>query len=195
MKTIDKNVDYVIFEKASKFIACLRIVENKDDIEKLINEIKNTYKDARHYPYAYIIGNNKKCSDDKEPSNTAGLPLLDVLEKNNLNNVLVVVVRYFGGTLLGAGLLTRTYAKSVIMALKQINIKEFSKHQGFHLTFNYNVEKEINYILKNETITKKDYVENISYETYIKIENESDILTKLNNIPNIKIEKLDIKYL
>lgn len=95
--------------KKSKFIGNIYDIENMDEIKIILNKLKNEHKKARHIVYAYKFGNTAGKSDDKEPSGTAGLPLYNLLEMNNLNNKLLVVVRYFGGTKLGAGPLMRAY--------------------------------------------------------------------------------------
>ena len=97
--------------KKSKFYGYLYEIENIEEIEVILENIKNDNKKARHFPYAYKIYNIAKKTDDKEPSGTCGTPILNVLERNNLNNHLIVVVRYFGGTKLGAGPLLRSYNK------------------------------------------------------------------------------------
>lgn len=103
--------------KKSKFIAYYYEVTNIEDAKKIIEELKGEHKKARHIPYAYKIGNIAKKTDDKEPSNTAGTPIYNLIINHNLDNTLIAVVRYFGGTKLGTGLLTRSYlnaAKEVI---------------------------------------------------------------------------------
>lgn len=101
--------------KKSKFYGFLYKVTDAKEVEIIVNELKREHKKARHIVYAYKIGNNIKKYEDKEPSNTAGKPLLDVIEFKNLDNTLIVVVRYFGGILLGRGPLTRAYSKCASM--------------------------------------------------------------------------------
>ena len=103
---------YTLEIKKSKFIAYYYTVNNLEDINNIYKTLKKEHKKARHLPYAYKIDNLVKKSDDKEPSNTAGTPIYSVIEKNNLNNCLIVVVRYFGGIKLGSGGLFRAYLKS-----------------------------------------------------------------------------------
>lgn len=98
-----------IIVKKSKFIGYYYSIDNILEVKDILEYIKKEHKKARHIPYAYIINNNIKRSDDKEPSGTAGIPIYTVLEKKKLNNVLVIVVRYFGGIKLGAGGLFRAY--------------------------------------------------------------------------------------
>ena len=96
--------------KKSKFIGYMYEVESVEEVESILKDLSEEHKKARHIPYAYKLDSTAKKTDDKEPKNTAGLPIYNCLERNNLNNTLILIVRYFGGTKLGVGLLTRTYA-------------------------------------------------------------------------------------
>nr|WP_124066220.1 YigZ family protein [Clostridium sp. E02] len=110
-----------IIEKKSRFIASFRPVKTEEEAQEFIEEIRKKYWDARHHCYAWILGkkgDRKRCSDDGEPSQTAGKPMLDVLEGEEIVNVCVVVSRYFGGTLLGTGGLARAYKGAVKEGLK-----------------------------------------------------------------------------
>ena len=113
-----KNISsYELEIKKSKFITKLYPVKTVEDGNKILEQLREQYKVATHVCYAYIIGNALKYNDDKEPSGTAGIPMLNVLEKNNIKNVLAVTIRYFGGTELGTGGLFRAYSKGVKEAL------------------------------------------------------------------------------
>ena len=105
--------------KKSKFIGYMFEVHSTEEVTDILNELKKEHKKARHMPYAYKLKNTAKKTDDKEPSNTAGLPILNVLERENLNDTLVVVVRYFGGTKLGAGPLLRAYSSTANGLIKK----------------------------------------------------------------------------
>lgn len=107
--------------KKSKFISYYYEVDSVDDVNQILNNLKLEHKKARHLPYAYKINNNIKKSDDKEPSGTAGLPIYTVIERNNLNNSLIVIVRYFGGIKLGAGGLLRAYSSGANNVIKKIS--------------------------------------------------------------------------
>jgi putative IMPACT (imprinted ancient) family translation regulator len=109
MKLINKTE---ILIKKSKFISYLYEVETKEEADLVLDELKKEHKKARHIPYAYKIGPLAKKTDDKEPSNTAGMPIYNILDYKKLDNRLIAIVRYFGGTKLGAGLLTRTYSQA-----------------------------------------------------------------------------------
>ena len=105
--------------KKSRFIAYYYEVNKIDEINNILNDLRKEHKKAKHLPYAYKINNLVKKSDDKEPSGTAGLPIYNIIEKNNLNNTLIVVVRYFGGIKLGAGGLLRAYANAANNVIKE----------------------------------------------------------------------------
>lgn len=120
-KTIMRNARAEVEEKKSRFIANIFYVESVEEAEQNLKQIKKQYFDARHHCYAYRIvektGIKEKQSDDGEPSGTAGAPMLNILQKNELANVLIVVTRYFGGTLLGTGGLVRAYSDATSKAL------------------------------------------------------------------------------
>ena len=110
---------YELEIKKSKFIAYYYDINSVEDATNVLNNIKNEHKKARHIPYAYSFSNTAKKTDDKEPLNTAGLPIFNVLERNNLNHHMILVVRYFGGTKLGAGPLLRAYSKAANEVIKK----------------------------------------------------------------------------
>lgn len=106
--------------KKSKFVGYMYEVESIEEVETILMQIKEEHKKARHIPYAYKLTNSAKKTDDKEPKNTAGMPIYTCLERNNLDNTLILIVRYFGGTKLGVGLLTRTYANVANNLIKTV---------------------------------------------------------------------------
>jgi uncharacterized YigZ family protein len=164
MNLIQSDISNEIVINKSRFICHLIKINSELDVEDKINELKKEYKDATHYCYAYITGNVKRFNDDKEPSGTAGMPILNVLENNNLNNVLCVVIRYFGGIKLGAGGLVRAYTKAVVKCLEKCTLKEMIEGYLIEIEFNYNNVKEIDYLLKDKNIIKKEFLDNIIYQ-------------------------------
>jgi len=125
--TIQKDIDKEIVIEKSRFICALRKVEDEATAMQVIKDCKKKYWDATHNCSAYIIGADMQCqksSDDGEPSGTAGIPMLEVLRKRNLHNVLAIVTRYFGGTKLGAGGLIRAYGRSVSEAIDVAGIAQ-----------------------------------------------------------------------
>lgn len=191
MYTIKDDIESTIIIKNSKFITNIYYVESLIDIKDKLELIKNKYNDATHNTYAYILGNNIKCSDDNEPSNTAGKPMLNVLTEKNLNNILVITTRYFGGIKLGVGGLVRAYTKSVTTTLNSAIIVPLIKGYNIDITFNYNSLKEIDYLLKDTTILKKEYNDIIKYNLDI----DNNLLDKLNIITNINITINEDKYI
>ena len=177
------NSENIIIINKSKFITNIFYINNLNDINIYLNKIKEKYKDATHHCYAYIINNTKRFNDDGEPNGTAGMPILDCLEKNKLNHTLCIVTRYFGGIKLGAGGLVRAYSNSISNALK--NSKFFKLKGGYKIkiTFEYNNSKQIDNLVKDYEITKKEYGKVITYELLI----TNDFLNKLNK-SNIKYE-------
>ena len=105
--------------KKSKFIAYYYEIHSKEEADAILENLKKEHKKARHIPYAYKIDNTIRKSDDKEPSNTAGTPIYNLIEKNNLNHVFIAIVRYFGGIKLGAGGLTRAYLNTAKEVIKE----------------------------------------------------------------------------
>ena len=134
-KTIEKEAEGIIVEKKSKFIANIYYVESEEEAEEILNSIRKKYHDARHHCFAYRIYEDgqiiSRQSDDGEPSGTAGAPILNILEKNEFTNALLVVTRYFGGILLGTGGLVKAYSDASKEAIN--NSKIIYKEEGYEL--------------------------------------------------------------
>lgn len=194
MKRIKENISNEIIINNSRFITHLIKVYNEEQALKEISDVKKQYKDATHYCYAYVIDNIIRFNDDKEPLGTAGKPILDILIKNNLNYVICIVVRYFGGLKLGRGGLTRAYVNSVTEALKKTVIEELVVRQKLKIIFPYHLIKEIDYLLKNCLIIKKNYDQNITYIVLIENEIIDRILSKLKTLEGITIENIGESY-
>ncbi len=188
MNVIKDNSEYEEIVKKSKFISFLYFVKSIDEVNNYLNELKAKYKDASHICYAYIVDNNVKYNDDKEPSKTAGSPILNVLKNNDLNYVLAVVVRYFGGIKLGSGNLLRTYLNVTNENLKKTGIKEYKLKKEYIITCNYDNVNYVNNVLKDEDIINKTFNNLITYEVLIDNENIIKIKDLLNN-KNIEIKE------
>lgn len=192
MKTIEDS-NYTIVINKSKFICELLYINNQDEIDSKLKDIKHKYKGATHYCYAYIYDNNKRFNDDGEPGGTAGMPILNVLENNNLNHVLCVVIRYFGGIKLGAGGLVRAYTKSVTSCLENIKIIDKKECQLIKITFSYDKVKIIDKII-NKNILLKEFENNITYTIAISKDEVKNTLKLLENYI-INLEILDDNYI
>lgn len=201
--TIKENVVAEIVEKKSKFISNLIYVDNTKDAENIIKEIKKKYFDARHNCIAYRIVENEKVversSDDGEPSGTAGAPMLTILQKNNLANVLVIVTRYFGGILLGTGGLVRAYSESTIKAIEQADKVEMILGEELEVVLDYNNFENFKYYCKNNdiNIVNPQYTENIVCKIEINTDKKqklmSDFETKKINLKELR--ELSKKYI
>ena len=179
MKSIKDNISNTIIIKNSKFICHLYKVDDIEEINNYLELINKEYHDATHNCYAYICGPSKKCSDNGEPGGTAGMPMLNVLEMNELDHVLAVVTRYFGGTKLGAGGLVRAYTGSVTEALDKTSIIELSRGKLIKIEFTYDNIKTVDHILKDIEVIDKIFDTNITYT--IKIKDNSSILDELSS--------------
>ena len=185
MKTIINKETYEVTIKNSKFIGVIIPIESTLDIKDNLNKLKEKYKNATHYCYAFKLINNKGFSDDREPNKTAGIPILTIIESEDLVNVLVVVIRYFGGIKLGTGGLIRAYSSTTKEVINKCTKVDLIKGYVASITFNYSKEKEINYLLKKSIIKNKDYKEDC---TYI-IEVTKDILDSLKQVSTINYYK------
>ena len=194
MKTIKEEKESEIIINKSKFISIITKVEKVDEIKDKLKEIKKKYKGATHYCYAYIINGYQKCSDDKEPSGTAGLPILNILKTNELNYILCVVVRYFGGIKLGAGGLVRAYSSSVKEVINKCEFGNLTPGYNIIIDFEYENIKQIENILKDIQIikaydTRVIYEFNIEKHEYNKIRENLDKYSTLRKIEEITIVK------
>lgn len=167
MFSIRNNDVYEVIIKNSKFISLIFRVYDKDSVKNIINKVKLEYPNATHYCYGYVIDSDVRANDDNEPSGTAGIPILNQITNNNLNYTLIIVVRYFGGIKLGAGPLTRAYAKVAREVISLDNIVELEKGYNIDIVFDYSDIKDIDYILGNSRIVSKSFDEFITYNVYV----------------------------
>lgn len=177
--TIKEDCSAEITEKKSKFICNVFHVESVEEAEKKLNIIRKKYHDARHNCFVYKVVEEGvfKASDDGEPSGTAGVPMLNIVNGRNISNVLVVVTRYFGGILLGTGGLVRAYSLATTMALDSATI--IKQEEGLEAEFfvDYKELEEIKYHLKNRgiVISKMEYAEKVR----LIVEGEKNCIYKL----------------
>lgn len=186
--------------KKSRFLCYLKRVESEEEGRDFIAQIKKEHYKANHLCSAMIIGENseiKRSSDDGEPSGTAGIPMLNVLEKLNLTNVVAVVTRYFGGIKLGTGGLIRAYSGSVANACKEVGIVEVKELQGIRITLTYQQYQSFSNFLSENNLKEfeTEFLENILTNIYIDPEKIEIILNRLVDFFNGKVgyEKIDMK--
>lgn len=163
MYRINDTYENTIIINKSEFITHLYRVNDVSEVEAILSSARKKYYDATHNCYAYIIGDNQdiqKASDDGEPQKTAGYPMLDVLKKNNLTDILAITTRYFGGILLGANGLVRAYSNSVSEIVKKIELYQYESQTKFKIRVSYGdyntLLKVFNYINYDETIFTND---------------------------------------
>ena len=194
MKKIKEIIENTIVIDKSKFITTLYPVETVEEINDILQATRKKYYDATHNCYAYIIdnGNIQKCSDDGEPSKTAGFPMLDVLKKNEITNVLAITTRYFGGIKLGAGGLIRAYSSSVSAALKDQPLYTSKLLSVYEIKIPYSdYSKNIDFwntqMIKN-SIFAADVVLSVAFY-------ENDVNDMLEKIKNLTLGKAFITFL
>lgn len=198
-KTIlEKNTTAEIIEKKSRFIANLFYVETPQEAEDKIKQIKKKYYDAKHNCFAYITLNEneiqKKCSDDGEPSGTAGAPMLEILEKQSIYNVVVIVTRYFGGILLGTGGLVRAYSDSLKEAIKKSTLVEQEPGYEAEIKLPYaDFEKFKYYCNKNNiNIINSEYSDFIICKIEVNDAEKNRLEIEFREQDNFKIMTFDI---
>ncbi|NLM43997.1 MAG: YigZ family protein [Clostridiales bacterium] len=155
-------------ERKSRFISYAMPVTTEEEAIEFLNSIRKKHYDATHNCYAYILGENaeiQRSSDDGEPSGTAGIPILEIIRKEGLTNTIVVVTRYFGGILLGAGGLIRSYAEGAKLALSAAGIIEVKAFSFFAIHIDYSYLGKI----QHEALKKQYIIQNIDYTDLVKI--------------------------
>lgn len=183
--------------KKSRFICHVKRVYSEEEARAFIAVIKKEHYKATHNCSAFVIGEKsdiKRTSDDGEPSGTAGVPMLGVLEKHNLTNLCVVVTRYFGGIKLGAGGLIRAYAGSVALAIKEIGLVEIKEQAGLRLQLSYSQYQDFTNFLKVQNLEETDTIFTELVDTTIYIDKNIKEITKRNltEFFNGKIELTDL---
>lgn len=184
--------------KKSRFIATVSPAETEEKALEFIQQLRKKYWDATHNCFAYIAGIKNpvmRCSDDGEPSKTAGKPILDVLIAKELTNIVVVVTRYFGGTLLGTGGLVKAYQSATIEGLNRSII--ITKEPGIHmrLAIDYNLAGKIQYYINQENfhIISSDYTDVVTLDIIIPIDKANSFQKKIADLSNGTLSAAEIK--
>lgn len=180
------GMDEIIIEK-STFIGYAKPIETEEEAVAFVNEIKKKHKDATHNVWAYTIGkhmNIQRYSDDGEPQGTAGIPTLEVIKKEDLRNVVVVVTRYFGGVKLGAGGLVRAYTKGAKVGLEAAKIIEKVMYQEIRIKIDYTQLGKV----QNEIMNMGCFIKDTVYEDYVEI----IVYSRINEVEGIISRMTDI---
>ena len=186
---LEKTVNEIEVSRSS-FITLLIPITSSEEVKGILDEVRKEYPKATHYCYSYVLDNYVKFSDDGEPSGTAGKPMLGVLTSRNMNNVLAIVIRYFGGIKLGAGGLLRTYVSSVVTALEKATLYEKKLLDVVLLKVPYKYNESLFYYLnKNNFVVKnKEFTDKI----YVTVSKENIDFNEINQVFNGTVE---VEYL
>lgn len=190
-KTVLEYAREEMTERKSRFIASVKPVTTEEDAIAFINEIRAEFRTATHNVYAYKVSENNisRYSDDGEPSGTAGVPVLEVINKENLTDIAVVVTRFFGGTLLGAGGLVRAYGKSAKLGIDKAKITEKIYCYRLEITTPYDIFGKIKYIAENGDYIPGDvlYTEEVNYTVFVKFNLLDQFLKEIESATNASV--------
>jgi len=195
-KTIVSSAEGSYKEKGSKFLSFAFPVKNLDEINQILARYRKQYYDARHICYAYMLGNAKnewRANDDGEPSGTAGRPILGQINSFELTNILVIVVRYFGGILLGTSGLITAYKEASIDALEQANIVEQTIDEVFTVEFDYLLMNEVMRVIKeiNPLVLDQSFDNMCAMKLSIRQSDAEKLKSKLGKIIGVNIETIN----
>ena len=181
MKSIEEITEHTLVIKKSEFICTLIPLNDEEKINEIIDYYKEKYKDATHNCVAYLVGTKERANDDGEPSGTAGLPMLNVLKKQELSNIIAIVTRYFGGTLLGTGGLVRAYTAATIEGLK--NSESIARIHGVKLGIetNYTDLGKIQYLIANRNLDQLEpvYTDKVEMTVFVPIDEIGSLRAEL----------------
>jgi len=192
-KTISTPTEGIYKEKGSKFLSFAIPVSNSDEVREIIKEYRKRFFDARHICYAYMFGAERtdfRANDDGEPSSTAGRPILGQINSLELTNVLVIVVRYFGGILLGTGGLVTAYKEAAYDALNQAEIIEKTVNETISINFDYIQMNDVMRVIKdtNPQILSHTFDNQCNMKLSIRKQDAEFLIEKLEKISSISIE-------
>ncbi len=194
-RTIPGPAEGLFKDNGSRFISFAYPVETEDEIRGIITELKKKYHDARHHCYAYRLGHlgdTFRANDDGEPSSSAGRPILGQIDSRGLSDVLVVVVRYFGGIKLGIPGLIRAYRTSTADALDKAGTVEKTAGKRFSIRFGYEVMNSVMKVVKDLDLKQKGLEQGLdcSMEVWARLSAEEDLINRISKIENCKINEL-----
>ena len=193
-KTITESAEGYINEKKSKFLSFIFPISSVEDTKEILDEYRKKYYDARHVCWAYMLGHEReefRFNDDGEPSGTAGKPILGQINSSELTNVLIIVVRYFGGTLLGTGGLIRAYKAASAVAIAEANIIEKTVDDKIKIHFEYVLLNDVMRVLKQFESVKwsQDFRESCQMELVVRRSLSPQLIEMLSSIYGVEIEE------
>ena len=197
-KTLIKRADDSFIINKSRFIGYGCPCETEEEALAFLQEIRTKHKDATHNCYAYIIGTNMgvmRYSDDGEPGGTAGMPIIEVMKARGVTNCAVVVTRYFGGVLLGAGGLVRAYSQGAAAALNACGVGVMHPTARYLMEIPYPMLNRMDHFLKGEPVIveDKDYTDRISYTLIVRCADEEGFLARVTDMSEGRVEPLRVE--
>ena len=194
-KTLMKRAEDEFIINKSRFIGHGKPVETEEEALAFLSEMRETYKDASHNCYAYIIGPNMgvmRYSDDGEPGGTAGMPIIEVMKNRGVTNACVVVTRYFGGVLLGAGGLVRAYTQGAAAAINACEVGVMHPTARYMMDVPYPLLSRVEYFFKSApvSIEAKDFSDVITFTFLVKVQDEAALIESLTQLSEGKLEPM-----
>ena len=198
--TVKELAEYRFEDRKSVFIGYAKPVSTEADAIEFIQAVKKKYPDARHWVYAYVLRENStaRFTDDREPQGTAGMPVLDIIRKNGVTDTVIVVVRYFGGILLGTGGLVHAYSEAALGALRNAKIIKYDTYSELDISVSYSDYQKITFTLSEYDFytTATDYTDSVKITGSVISASYDELCEKLSEITSgrCKIEFLNKKY-
>ncbi len=198
--TVKELAEYRFEDRKSVFIGYAKPVSTESEAIEFIQAVKKKYPDARHWVYAYVLRENSttRFTDDREPQGTAGMPVLDIIRKNGVTDTVIVVVRYFGGILLGTGGLVHAYSEAALGALKSAKIIKYDTYSEFEISVSYSDYQKITFTLSEYDFctTDTDYTDTVKIAGSVILASYDELCEKLSEITSgrCKITFLNKKY-
>lgn len=186
MKVLKEERKAELIVKKSRFIAIARTCSDPAEVKKIVDETRAQYPDATHVVHAAVMGNQFSFSDDHEPKNTAGRPALEVLKGSGITNIIVLIIRYFGGTLLGTGGLVKAYGDSTKLVLDGIQTEELVEKTPFSMTIGYEMYESTKRILAsvNADSVKEDFGTEITISGQIPVSAKDSLVSQISDLSN-----------
>lgn len=192
MQILKEYAQTEIIVKKSRFIAVAIPCNHIGNVKKLIDSARKQHMKANHVVHAAIVNDNFSYSDDKEPKNSAGKPVFEILKGSKINNICVLVIRYFGGILLGTGGLAKAYKDSVRQLLQTVKTEEYIEKKIVSFNFSYNVYEKAKYIFSslNAVIEEEKFTFQVSVSVLVPVENIKTLENRLSELAFFKDEKI-----
>ena len=186
MKVLKEERKAELIVKKSRFIAIARTCSDPAEVKKIVDETRAQYPDATHVVHAAVMGNQFSYSDDHEPKNTAGRPALEVLKGSGITNIIVLIIRYFGGTLLGTGGLVKAYGDSTKLVLDGIQTEELVEKTPFSMTIGYEMYESTKRILAsvNADSVKEDFGTEITISGQMPVSAKDSLVSQISDLSN-----------